>query len=253
MTKKPEFSGFFNLLRYNIKKILKKCWQGTRCNVKWHSLFGRVVLNFGKDAFGVFTFFHNPTFLNLLERTMTTVKKTKITLHIPTGTKKADGKNKQDHIVLWNNEANLDIFFGGIAEVVETEKGRDLKVVTKPVEVNGKTYNNAAQPFVAFVNRFPDGNVSNVVVRKGAEKGKTVCELAFTNKGEKGQFASGFFNANGLVYEETGKVSKAGKPVLRVNAKDESNVRMTAEFVGGNAQEIYAALYSKDKAEAAKK
>ena len=175
-------------------------------------------------------------------------KRTKITLHIPTGVVKENGKNKQEHIVLWNNEANPDTFFGGVAEVVAGADGKsDLKVVTKPVEVNGKVYNNAARPFVAFVNRFPDGKVAGVVVRKGGEKGKTVAELAFKNEGPNGVFVSGFYKADGLVYEKTGKQSKAGKDILRVNAKDAANLRMTADIVGGAKEELIAAMWSKDK------
>ncbi len=169
-----------------------------------------------------------------------TFKATKLALHINTGDKKDNGNNKQLHVVLFNNEANPNTFHGGVAEVVEGEykgkKRKELKAVTAPVEINGKTYQNAAQPLVAFVNRAKTGRVMSIAIMRDK---KQVGEIKFKKDfgGKNGEVLSGTYNATGLQFDDQ----------YRVVSGTKGNFGLTAEVVGGLKDEILAAMITPAK------
>ncbi len=169
-------------------------------------------------------------------------KKTKITLHVNTGEKKENGKNKQLHIVLWNREDAQDQFHGGVAEVQEINGKKTLASVKKDVEINGKTYQNDAEPLTLFVNRAKTTNriMSLAIMKDRVQVGEIKFKKEFS---EKNVVLSGTFNAAGLKFDDQ----------YRVVAGQEGNRSITGEIVGGLRDEVLGVMIpSKPKAKAQK-
>ena len=159
-----------------------------------------------------------------------TTKLTKITLHINTGDKKDNGDNKQIHAVLWNKRDKLEVLFGGVAEVVAGADGKsDLRILTKPVMVNGKEYQDPQIPMVVFVNRAHTGRIMSLSIKQGDKK---VGELKFKKTFGTQTVLSGTYNANGLQFDSN----------FHVKAGVEGNRSMTANIVGGLKEEVMAAM-----------
>lgn len=95
-------------------------------------------------------------------------KKTKIVLHINTGELKENGKHRQVHAILWNSEAYPDTFNGGVAEVVTIDNKSELKTVTKPVEVNGQTFQEPRDADASFCQ---SGSSEPVIRNLGIKNG----------------------------------------------------------------------------------
>ncbi len=159
--------------------------------------------------------------------------KTNITIHINTGEKKENGNNKQMHAILWNSERDQDQFFGGVAEVQEGK----LAIVTAPVEVEGKTYQNPAQQLALFVNRNKRGRVMALSLTRD---GKKVGEIKFKKTINGKELLTGTYNEAGLQFDEE----------FRVVAGVEGNRAIFAEVKGGLREEIVASMIGKKAATA---
>lgn len=182
-----------------------------------------------------------------MNATATPFKKTSLTLHV----KDASGKTAQ-HIKLWNHEGSPEVLHGGTASLVDVDGKKEMKILTAPEEKNGRTFQNPSDPFVAFVNRFPTaeqkiskekpytGQVADIVMRRSGDKKDVAC-LIFSNDSENGEFLSGFFNENGIIYTSD----------YKVDDKAEGTVKITADVVGGLKADILAGLYRKDRKVAA--
>lgn len=158
-----------------------------------------------------------------------TTKLTKITLHINTGDKKDNGNNKQVHAVLWNRREKLETLFGGVSEVSVVDGKSDMRILTKPVMINGKEQHDPQIPMVLFVNRAHTGRIMSLSIKQGDKK---VGELKFKKTFGDQTVLSGTYNANGLQFDAN----------FHVKAGIEGNRSMTANIVGGLKEEVMAAM-----------
>jgi hypothetical protein len=170
------------------------------------------------------------------------MKKTKLTVHIPTG----EGK-PNTHIQLWNNDSHPDIMFGGVAEVQDINGKKEMRIITTAVETNGATYQNPAEPYIAFINRFPTdeqkkskakpytGNIAKIIIRAQGSDRKSTKDLGviiFVNDGSRGQFLSGYWNEKGLEYDDK----------FRVKTDNAGTLRITADVVGGLKEDMLSQM-----------
>ncbi len=160
-------------------------------------------------------------------------KATRIALHINTGTKREDGKNKQTHAVLWNSEAHADHFFGGVAEV----QGKELKIITAQAE--GEQYANPVKPLALFVNRNKAGRVMALTI---ARNGTKLGELKFKKDINGKTMITGTYNDNGLQFDDQ----------YHVVAGVEGNRAIFAEITGGLREEVLASMINMKEVKASK-